>query len=77
MTRYITQVRVLKMPNRTAAPDRWSSATSELTIAEASVPFDAEEDEETVTRSQPYLDALSRAVVMLASSPGPWPASRE
>ncbi len=66
MTRYIVQIRLVKLPDPDAEPDRWSSAFSTMTAAEVSVPFDAEDRPELAT-SQAYLDAVTRAVGRLAN----------
>ncbi len=65
MTRYIVQIRLVKLPDPDADPDRWSSAFSTMTEAEVSVPFDADERPE-LTTSQAYLDAVTRAIGRLS-----------
>ena len=67
MTRYIVQVRLVKLPDPDAEPDRWSSATSTMTEREVSVPFDSDNDPLEMATCQAYLDAVTRAIGRIAN----------
>lgn len=69
VTRYLVQIRLVRLPNPDDEPDRWSSATSTMTTQEVSVPFDAE-DEPELHSSRAYLDAVTRAIGHLANPLG-------
>lgn len=75
MTRYLVQIRLVKLPNPDDEPDRWSSATSTMTEREVSVPFEADYFDESpnLATSQVYLDAVTRAIGLLANPPDPAP----
>lgn len=67
MTRYIVQMRLIRLPDPDDEPDRWSSATSTMTTTEVSVPFDSDEVPD-MTTSAAYASAVARAVGRLAGS---------
>lgn len=66
MTTYLVQIRLVRLPNPDDEPDRWSSATSTMTVHEVSVPFEADDPPRLVT-SQTYLDAVTRAIGLLSN----------
>lgn len=67
MSRYLLQIRLVKLPSPGDKPDRWSSATSTMTEAEVSVPFDSDEPPD-LTTSDAYSIAVARAVGLLSRS---------
>lgn len=46
--RYLVQYRLVKLPSPDAEADRWSSATSTMTVVESSVPIDADSEQEAI-----------------------------